>query len=66
MFSAKEAYGDGLRLFAPRIGNQVSHELIEGISRHGGGYSEVIAVAMPEQWDERVKRLLDGVRTPSD
>ncbi|KAF2822069.1 hypothetical protein CC86DRAFT_358087 [Ophiobolus disseminans] len=64
--SAKTRYGDALRFFALGIGDEVSHELIEGIGRYGGGFSEVIAVESSEEWDDRVKRLLDGVRTPSD
>jgi hypothetical protein len=64
--TAKLKYGDTLRFSALGIGDEVSHELIEGIGRYGGGFAEVVAVDSPDQWDDRVLRMLNGVFTSSD
>jgi len=52
-----------VRFFALGIGNQVSHRLVEGIGRHGGGFGEVISDTHG-RWDERVIRMLKGALMP--
>jgi Mg-chelatase subunit ChlD len=63
---AKDTYGDALRFFALGIGDNVSHELVEGIGKFGGGFAEVVPVDSSEQWNDRIERMLNGVRTCSD
>ncbi|CAI6331474.1 unnamed protein product [Periconia digitata] len=63
--TVKRQRGDALRYFALGIGDEVSHELIEGIGKYGGGYAEVVAVDSPDQWDDRVQRMLNGIFTSS-
>jgi hypothetical protein len=48
----------GVRFFALGIGNAVSHELVEGIAKAGGGYAEVIPAASQGGWDDRVVAML--------
>lgn len=55
----------GLRFFCLGIGNSVSHALVEGIGRQGGGLSEVVALADSGKWEPRVIRLLKGALTPT-
>jgi hypothetical protein len=47
-----------VRFFALGIGNAVSHELVEGIAKAGGGYAEVIPAASQGGWDDRVVSML--------
>ena len=54
-----------IRFFALGIGNAVSHRLVEGIGREGGGYAEIVAVDAHGQWQSRVIRMLQGALTPS-
>jgi hypothetical protein len=56
--------GDGFRLFVLGIGDTVSHRLIEGISGAGGGFGEVVGVATPDKWQNRVIRMLKGALMP--
>jgi von Willebrand factor type A domain len=51
--------------FALGIGGAVSHRLVEGIGREGGGLAEVVAVDAPGRWESRVIRMLKGALTPS-
>jgi Mg-chelatase subunit ChlD len=51
--------------FALGIGDAVSHRLVEGIGREGGGLAEVVAVDAPGRWQSRVIRMLKGALTPS-
>lgn len=55
----------GIRFFCLGIGNAVSHALVEGIGRQGGGLSEVVALADSGKWEPRVIRLLKGALTPA-
>lgn len=64
--TAKFKYGNALRFFALGIGDEVSHTLIKGIGRGGGGFAEVVAVDSPDNWDDRVLRMLNGVFTSSN
>ena len=52
-----------VRFFCLGIGEAVSHELIEGIARAGGGYAEVIRNAAEGGWEERVLAVLDAAST---
>jgi von Willebrand factor type A domain len=45
------------------IGGAVSHELIEGIARAGGGYAEVIRNAAEGQWQGRIVAVLGAALT---
>jgi Vault protein inter-alpha-trypsin domain/von Willebrand factor type A domain len=47
-----------VRFFALGVGNAVSHELVEGISKAGGGYAEVIPAASQGRWEDRVVAVL--------
>ena len=49
-----------VRFFALGIGDSVSHQLIEGIGRVGGGFGEVVAADSQGRWESRVLRLLKG------
>lgn len=49
-----------VRFFALGIGNAVSHELVEGVAKAGGGYAEVIPVACQGGWEDRVVAMLDA------
>jgi Vault protein inter-alpha-trypsin domain/von Willebrand factor type A domain len=53
------------RFFALGIGDAVSHHLIEGIGRHGGGLAEVVSVDSTGAWKGRVIRMLEAALTPS-
>ncbi|KAK2803536.1 hypothetical protein FQN50_006971 [Emmonsiellopsis sp. PD_5] len=53
-----------VRFFALGIGDQVSHQLVEGIGQQGGGFAEVVAVDASGAWQERVIRMLKGALTP--
>jgi len=57
--------GNKVRFFALGVGNAVSHRLVEGIGRQGGGFAEVIAVDTAGRWESRVIRMLKGALTPS-
>lgn len=46
------------RFFSLGIGGAVSHELVEGIARAGGGYAEVITSASSGGWEDRVVAVL--------
>ena len=54
-----------IRFFALGIGDAVSHQLVEGISRHGGGLAEVVSVDSRGDWKGRVIRMLEAALTPS-
>jgi hypothetical protein len=47
-----------VRFFALGVGNAVSHELVEGIAKAGGGYAEVIPAASQGGWEDRVVAML--------
>jgi hypothetical protein len=47
-----------IRLFALGIGDAVSHELVEGLAKVGGGYAEVIPAAAQERLEARVMAVL--------
>ncbi|KAF2116809.1 von Willebrand factor type A domain-containing protein [Lophiotrema nucula] len=62
----KEKEQDSLRMFCLGIGDQVSHRMIEGIGKYGGGFGEVVSVNSPSSWDDRIMRIFNCVLTPSD
>ena len=57
-------YSKGLvRFFALGVGNAVSHALVEGIAKCGGGYSEVIPAVSQGGWEDRVIAMLKAAST---
>jgi hypothetical protein len=63
--STREKLADGIRFFALGVGDAVSHKLIEGIGRHGGGFADVLTVYSPGSWHTRLVRMLRGALSPS-
>ncbi|KAF9767978.1 hypothetical protein IL306_014785 [Fusarium sp. DS 682] len=51
------------RFFSLGIGDAVSHELVEGIAKAGGGYAEVIVSASSGGWEDRVVAVLNAAMT---
>ena len=51
------------RFFALGIGNSVSHSLVEGIAKQGGGYAEVIPLASNGGWESSVVAVLKATLT---
>ncbi|KAL4882370.1 von Willebrand factor type A domain-containing protein [Aspergillus karnatakaensis] len=51
------------RFFALGIGNAVSHELVEGIAKAGGGYAEVIPTASSSGWEAQMIAVLRAAMT---
>ncbi|KAK4173174.1 von Willebrand factor type A domain-containing protein [Triangularia setosa] len=49
-----------VRFFALGIGKAVSHALVEGIARAGGGYSEVVREASEGDWEDRVVSMTEA------
>ncbi|KAI9376477.1 von Willebrand factor type A domain-containing protein [Aspergillus egyptiacus] len=47
-----------VRFFALGIGNSVSHDLVEGIAKAGGGYAEVIPTASSNSWEAHMVAVL--------
>lgn len=47
-----------VRFFSLGIGNAVSHALVEGIAKAGGGYAEVIPAASQGGWEDRLVAML--------
>lgn len=54
-----------VRFFSLGIGNQVSHQLIQGIGFFGGGFGEAVAVDAQGKWLEAVIRMLKGAMMPT-
>jgi len=52
-----------LRVFALGIGDAVSHALVEGIAKAGGGYAEVIPAASRGGWEGRMVAMLQAAST---
>ncbi|KAI9762484.1 MAG: hypothetical protein M1840_001244 [Geoglossum simile] len=63
--STREKLGERIRFFALGIGDTISHKLVEGIGRYGGGFADVHAVSSPGSWDTWVVRMLKGALFPS-
>ncbi|OBT69916.1 hypothetical protein VE03_00435 [Pseudogymnoascus sp. 23342-1-I1] len=53
------------RFFCLGIGEAVSHHLVAGIGRFGGGLSEVVATDSTGDWMQRVIGMLRAALTPS-
>ena len=49
-----------VRVFALGVGDAVSHELVEGIAKAGGGYAEVIPAASKGGWEDRLVTMLSA------
>ena len=62
--ATKDSKG-GLRFFTLGIGYAVSHRLVEGIGRQGGGFGEVVAIDTQGRWEDRVIRMLKGALSPA-
>ncbi|KAF2970343.1 hypothetical protein GQX73_g3180 [Xylaria multiplex] len=60
---ANESSNGSIRFFSLGLGAHVSHALIEGIAKQGGGYSEVIPRADKDGWEERVVAMLKAALT---
>jgi hypothetical protein len=56
---------DKTRFFCLGIGEAVSHQLVTGIGRHGGGLAEVVPVDSSGDWMRRVIGMLGAALTPS-
>ncbi|KAI1111589.1 von Willebrand factor type A domain-containing protein, partial [Nemania sp. NC0429] len=52
-----------IRFFSLGLGGHVSHALVEGIAKQGGGCSEIVAGADTEGWEERVVAILRAALT---
>ncbi|KAH7152708.1 von Willebrand factor type A domain-containing protein, partial [Dactylonectria macrodidyma] len=52
-----------IRFFSLGIGRAVSHELVEGIAKAGGGYAEVITSVSGGGWEDRVVAVLKAAIT---
>ncbi|KAJ3575800.1 hypothetical protein NPX13_g3910 [Xylaria arbuscula] len=55
---ANSLSGGAMRFFSLGIGAHVSHALVDGIARRGGGSSEVIPQAGRHGWNDRVVAIL--------
>jgi len=53
------------RFFCLGIGEAVSHHLVSGIGRHGGGLAEVVPVDSAGDWMQKVIGMLRAALTPS-
>jgi Vault protein inter-alpha-trypsin domain/von Willebrand factor type A domain len=62
--TTRSELGDAMRLFVLGIGDTVSHHLIEGLGGVGGGFGEVVGIATPDKWQDRVIRMLKGALMP--
>src|SRR5882757_2029579 len=49
-----------VRFFSLGVGNAVSHALVEGIAKAGGGYAEVVPAASQGGWEDRVVAMLEA------
>lgn len=54
-----------VRFFSLGIGNEVNHQLIQGIGLLGGGFGEAVAVDAGGKWNEAVIRMLKGAVMPN-
>lgn len=54
-----------VRFFCLGIGNEVNHQLIQGIGLFGGGLGEAVAVDIDDKWIEAVIRMLKGAVMPT-
>ncbi|KAK5654915.1 hypothetical protein OQA88_6671 [Cercophora sp. LCS_1] len=52
-----------VRFFSLGIGDSVSHALVEGIAKAGGGYAEVIPETVGDGWEDRVVSMLKAALT---
>ncbi|GAB1311892.1 hypothetical protein MFIFM68171_02102 [Madurella fahalii] len=56
--NARAASGNRIRFFYMGIGAAVSHPLVKGIAKLGGGYTEVIPIANLGGWESRLVAVL--------
>lgn len=57
---------DNIRFFCLGIGPAVSHQLVTGIGRYGGGLAEVMPMDSAGGWIGKVIRMLGAALTPSN
>lgn len=62
----REKFQDRIRFFSLGIGDEVSHQLVEGIGRRGGGLSIVVAAQPQGDWESGVRRMLQGALAPDN
>ncbi|KAI0814248.1 von Willebrand factor type A domain-containing protein [Xylaria sp. FL0064] len=60
---SKETSNGAIRFFSLGLGAHLSHALVEGIAKQGGGCSDVIPQADTEGWEDRVVAILKAVLT---
>lgn len=60
---ANKSSKGAIRFFSLGLGNHVSHTLVDGIAKQGGGYSEIIPHADKEGWEDRVVAILKSLLT---
>lgn len=58
--SARKHSSYSARFFCLGIGPAVSHSLVEGIAKAGGGYAEVLPASKKSGWEGRVVRMLEA------
>ncbi|KAI1347282.1 von Willebrand factor type A domain-containing protein [Xylaria sp. FL0043] len=60
---SREASNGAIRFFSLGLGAHVSHALVEGIAKQGGGYSDVVLRAHTEGWEGRLLAILKAALT---
>ncbi|KAI1271597.1 von Willebrand factor type A domain-containing protein [Xylaria sp. FL0933] len=60
---SREASNGAIRFFSLGLGAHVSHALVEGIAKQGGGYSDVGLRAHTEGWEDRLLAILKAALT---
>ncbi|RDA92679.1 hypothetical protein CP533_3729 [Ophiocordyceps camponoti-saundersi (nom. inval.)] len=65
VWNTRRDLGDKVRFFTLGIGDMVSHHMVEGIARLGGGYCDVVDVVKRPRWEGRFNRLLRSAMEPN-
>ncbi|RDA89210.1 hypothetical protein CP532_0514, partial [Ophiocordyceps camponoti-leonardi (nom. inval.)] len=64
VWNKRRELGHKVRFFTLGIGDSVSHLMVEGIARLGGGYCDVVDVVKRPRWEGRFNRLLRSAMEP--
>ncbi|RCI08796.1 hypothetical protein L249_4653 [Ophiocordyceps polyrhachis-furcata BCC 54312] len=64
VWKTRRDLGHKVRFFTLGIGDSVSHLMVEGIARLGGGYCDVVDVVKRPRWEGRFNRLLRSAMEP--